>query len=196
MNTGSVRFIISAVLVAFVAACSGANINAVKPNEFTLGETSIADIRRQFGAPRSIEDEFQNDQEVSRHLYGYASLLEAGHVPGVTPARRNVFHFHDGVLAAFKFESSFAEDPTDFDVAAADKIVKGSSTRADVEALMGPPNGQLIWPMIAQKDAIGLLYSYNHRLTGKGFYSQKVTVIVDSDGIVREVETEVKGTRQ
>ena len=59
-----------------------------------------------------------------------------------------VFTTHNELLVAQEFVSSFQADATEYDESKVGAIVKGRTTRAEVLALLGRPNGEAIYPVI------------------------------------------------
>jgi hypothetical protein len=109
-----------------------------------------------------------------------------------------VFLTHNNLMISEEFLSSFPIDATDFDESKVASIVKGKTTRQEVVALLGKPNGNGVFPFVKNKGETALIYSYSH---AKGsafnmtFFSKILVVTVGDDGIVSEVEYSSSGEK-
>ena len=109
-----------------------------------------------------------------------------------------VFLTHNDLLVAEEFVSSFPNDATEFDETKIPGIVKGKSTKSEVLAGLGKPNGAGVYPFIKTKGETAVIYSYAH---AKGnafnmkFYSKTLIVSFDANGIVSDVEYTANGER-
>jgi len=130
--------------------------------------------------------------------YAYATAGGDPLASGVTPARSIDFAFLDQVLVSYQFVSSFKADHTDFDENKVATIKKGVTTRDEVVALLGPPTGMQIYPMVAGKDDTGLGWSYA-QVRGSAFslkvYQKTVVVSVNPAGVVTDVQLTASGER-
>ena len=117
---------------------------------------------------------------------------------GVTPARSIDFAFLDQVLVSYQFTSSFKADHTDFDENKVPSIKKGVTARDEVIALLGPPTGMQIYPMVPGKDDTGLGWSYS-QVRGSALslkiYQKALVVSVALAGVVTDVQLTVSGER-
>jgi hypothetical protein len=106
--------------------------------ELALGRTSADELRAWFGAP---------DRRVT--LRGAAGKTEVWYFQWAhsewegASGRTLGVELADGVVIGWLFDSSFAEDSTEFDASRRAELVPGESGRADVERLIGPPGGRL-----------------------------------------------------
>lgn len=186
------------LMMAALAGCAGTNFKRPDPQSLVVGKSTSADVTKVMGAPLQTGELVKNEKKLKTARYAYAEGAGKGKYPGVVPARAMVFYTFDDVLVGQEFVSSFPEDATDFDETKVQAIVKGKSTRADVVALLGKPNGEVIYPMIKNKNEIGSAYSYSH---AKGsvfdmkFYSKVLVVSFDSGGIVTEVDYQSTGEK-
>ena len=114
-------------------------------------------------------------------------------VEGITAVGRIAsFWFSDDILVGYGYESSYPADSTDFDESKAALLVKGKSTRQEVEMLLGKPSGLAIYPLVdGRKDTLLLTY---HIGTPKMFtiVSKKAIITIDESGIVSDIKLEVE----
>ena len=189
--TISSKFILALITASILAGCAGTDFKRPDPKAMMLGKSTTADVTRVMGAPRQVGEALLNDQKVKTATYAYAEGTGTGRYPGVVPARSMTFWTFNDLLVAQEFVSSFPQDATEFDDAKVASIVKGKTTRADVIALLGKPNGDAIYPVIKSKGETAMVYSYSH---AKGnafnmkFYSKKLTVSLGANDVVSNVE--------
>jgi hypothetical protein len=138
----------------------GADFARPDPASFTLGETTEPQIRQRFGGP---------DDRVAVKVDGKAvTILRYRHADpqGPTvPVREMAFAFHLGRLVGHEYSSSFPADQTTFDEAAAKRIKRGETTRAEVLALVGKPTGEFIYPspQATRPEHRTYIYNFFHR---------------------------------
>ena len=192
------RTFLGFLIVAALTGCAGTNFKRPDPQSLVVGKSTSTDVTKVMGAPFQTGELVKNEQKVKTARYAYAEGAGQGKYPGVVPARAMVFYTFNDVLVGQEFVSSFPEDATDFDESKVQAIIKGKSTRADVMSLLGKPNGEVIYPMIKNKNEVGSAYSYSH---AKGtvfhmkFYSKVLIVSFDSSGLVTEVEYQSAGEK-
>lgn len=180
------------LLFAFaLIGCAGTDFKRPAPSSLQVGKSTSADVTRVMGPPTQTGEQVRNGEKLTVARYAYAEGAGSGKYPGVVPARAQVFLLHNGTLVGEEFVSSFPNDATDFDDAKVQIIEKGKSTRSDVMALLGPPTGAAIYPVIKSKGETAIVYSYAH---AKGsvfdmkFYSKSLIVAFDDKGVVTDVE--------
>ena len=175
-----------------LSGCAGSNFVRPDPSRLTLGKTTQADVVRDFGAPWRQGQGLKNGQTVSTLSYAYAEAGGAPYRPGVTPARAQVFHFHNNLLVGHEFASSWAADHTDFDDTKVDQIAKGRTTRDEVQRMIGRPGGTFVYPMIKAQAGDALVYVYSEtRQTGFASFSFKrklLVVTLNAAGVVEDVD--------
>ena len=185
-------------LAVLAAGCAGTDFTRPAPETLVLGKTTYAEINARYGSPYREGSLLKNDKNVRQATYAYAATGGEPLVSGVTAARAMTFSFLDQVLVGHEFTSSFKSDHTDFDTARVPQIKKGETTRAQVIALMGPPAGLWIHPMVKSQDDQGLVWIYG-QTRASGFsisVHQKVLVVaVSPTGVVTEVDLTVSGER-
>ena len=184
------------VLIA-LGGCAGHDFTRPPADALTLGKTTEAEIRQRFGDPYRQGTVVRNGETMKSLSYGYASGA-ASLAGGITPSRGMGFYFWNDTLVGHEFTSSFDTDTTDFDAAKVAQIRKGETTESEVTALLGPPPGAYIYPMIPDKAARGLVYLYA-QTRGSAFslkfYQQLLVVTIGSSGVVSEVQLMSSGER-
>ena len=185
------RLLLALVSAAILSGCAGTNFKRPDPQALVLGKSTSADVTKVMGSPLQTGELLKNEEKIKTLRYAYAEGAGTGSYPGVVPARAMVFATFNELLIGQEFFSSFPDDATDFDETKVPSIVKGKSTRAEVIALLGKPNGEAIYPLIKSKAETGIVYSYNH---AKGsvfdmkFYSKSLIVSFNTSNIVTDVE--------
>lgn len=188
------KFLGAALLAGAIilSGCAGTNFVRPDPSRLSLGKTTQADVIRDFGAPWRQGQGLRNGQTVSSLSYAYAEAGGTPYRPGVTPARAQVFHFHNNLLVGHEFASSWAADHTDFEDGKVDQIIKGKTTRDEVQRLIGRPGGIFVYPMIKAQSGDALVYVYSEtRQTGFASFNVKrkvLVVTVNAAGIVEDVD--------
>jgi hypothetical protein len=179
-----------AVLV-LMAGCAGRDFTRPAPESLVLGKTTYAEINARFGSPYRESTLIKNEKTLRMASYAYATTGGDPLVSGVTPARSIDFAFLDQVLVSYQFASSFKADHTDFDENKVPSIKKGVTTRDEVIALLGPPTGMQIYPMVPGKDDTGLGWSYS-QVRGSALslkiYQKALVVSVAPAGVVTDVQ--------
>src|SRR2546428_5723092 len=152
-TVSTIRLIVC-LLAPAIAGCAGGR-EFVRPNtsELILGETTEQDVRQRMGDPRRQGTLVKNGETLTTLAYSYA--LAYPYVDDVK-MRAMGFYFLRGVLAGYEFTSSFKEDKTRFDEGKISHIQRGQSTRQDVVSLLGQPTGMYGYPLIKEKEGVGL----------------------------------------
>lgn len=133
------------------------------PSAVTLGKTTSAELKEQFGDPLPSGVFLSNDREISYALYNLKPdrKIAKGLRDGDRRALEyQLFVFENDVLVAQAQYSSHESNHTDFDEAKYKDIVKGQTTREEVLELMGPANGSRFCPSDAPGNPTGLEYLY------------------------------------
>jgi len=186
------------VLAAILAgACLlGADFKRPDPASFTLGTTTEQEIRERFGEPSGETTVKVEGKAVARLQYTYVEVRST-----VIPVRTIVFAFHEGRLVGFDYSSSFVADETVFDEAAASRIKRLESTRAEVLALVGKPTGQYIYPSTVVKTpgrhADVYSYSRTDKVSSTGTlnaFSKVLIVTFDDRDLVIETSLSITST--
>jgi hypothetical protein len=192
-----VRWLVCAAAFA-LAACATGFVRPA-PEALRLGETTQAEVIQRFGAPTVRESLERNGQPITFLAYVYTSEAERNHGDhGVIAARTLNLFFHQDRLVGHEFRSSAESDHTDFDQRKARAIVKGQSTRAEVEQLLGQPSGFLTYPVVAAPLGQAMVYGYTQQRRipfGQPIrFTKSLLVTFDPGGVVNGAFYETTGT--
>lgn len=194
----TLQSVITLVCVAALAGCAGTNFKRPDPAALTLGQSTLAQVTQVMGTPTQTGETARNGTKFKISRYAYAEGAGTGKYPGVVPARAMSFMTHDDVLVADEFVSSFPEDATDFDDTKVTAIVKGKTTRQEVQALLGAPNGRAIHPYVKNPGEVASVYSYSQakgNVFNMKFYAKSLIVSYDANGVVTDVEYTSSGEK-
>jgi len=134
-------FLLFALFYTGGCASVGQQFDQTKVPGLQIGTMHDTDYRGVFGEPQNVTKESGTDGtfETATYTYAHADLSSAR-------ARQLILEFRDGVLNGYNYVSSFDEDKTSANSAAAASIQRAASTRDDVLRLMGPPSGKARTP--------------------------------------------------
>jgi outer membrane protein assembly factor BamE (lipoprotein component of BamABCDE complex) len=189
--TIATRFLSVFAITAVLAGCAGTDFKRPDPQSLVVGKSTAADVTRVMGAPRQVGEVLKNEQKIKTARYVYATTGGESLYSGVVPARAMVFSTFNDVLIGQEFVSSFKIDATEFDDSKVKSIIKGKTTHQEVEALLGKPSGEVIYPIIKKVGEKAYVYGYSH---AKGnafnmkFYAKTLVVSLDPAGVVSDVE--------
>lgn len=178
-------------LIAAFAALGGCATNFVRPasESLTLGKSSSADIIKLAGKPTSRNDNATlNGEKIQVLTYYYNDGAKFWGL--IIPQRTLTYTLFNDTLVGDEFNSTMDGEKTEFDTDKIGSIQKGKTTREEVIALMGKPSGEVIYPVIKDKNGTGLVYAYTYaRFAGilTAYHSYLLVVTVDDKGVVTEV---------
>ncbi len=169
-------------LLALLAACtSGRDFDRPDEQKLRLGATSRAELVELLGPARHARVLTMNDAPMDWFAYSYGTS---------DGARAIGFYMYRDVLVGHEFVSSLQSDSTNFNDSLTSRIQKGRSTRQDVIALLGPPSGEYVHPMVQAKDGRALVYLYRQVRIQQSMltaYEKKLVVTLDPAGTVTDV---------
>lgn len=199
MNSIKIKTIPATLAIAaLLAGCAGTDFKRPEPSALELGKAHTADVTRVMGAPKRTGESTLNGQQVKTQTYAYANVGGDSMYPGVTGARSMTFSLWNDTLVGESFNSSFKIDGTDFDDKKIPAIAKGSSTKADVLALMGKPSGHAIYPVVKTEGNSALVYTYT-QVKGSAFnmsvYAKTLVVEFDPKDVVADVTFTSNGSK-
>jgi hypothetical protein len=176
--------------LALLAGCAGVNFTRPDPQLLQVGISTEGDVRRVMGVPERVEEQVRAGERLKILHYGHAEMGGEGVAPGVLPARQMSFTLAGDTLVGQEFVSSFHSDTTDFDAGRLGAIAIGRSTRAEVVATFGRPNGEAVYPLVKDRGQRALIYSYT-QTQGSAFRrvtSSKVLIVtLGPDDVVSDL---------
>jgi len=199
MNNIKIKTISAALAVAaLLSGCAGTDFKRPEPSALKLGEAHTADVTRVMGEAKRSGESTVNGQQLKQLSYVYANTAGDTLYPHVTGARGLTFSLWNDVLVGESFNSSFKVDGTDFDDSKVASITKGTSTKAQVIALLGNPSGHAIYPVVKTQGNSALLYTYS-QVKGSAFnmtfYNKTLAVELDPKDVVADVTFTSTGTK-
>ena len=176
----------------FVAGCAGTKFVRPADGDLRLGSTTEQQVVASLGKPYQETNGLSNGKATKTLGYAYASFGGQAKSAGVTPVHGLTVVFHEGKLVSKIYMSNLKEDATDFDDTKVPQIQIGKTTAAQVQALMGPPPGEAIYPAVKQPDGRAMIYQYQEM---RGFTpsNKLLMVVLDRQGVVTDVEYKNQG---
>ncbi len=184
---------VALLAAVMLTGCAGTKFVRPTDADLVLGKTTDQQVLAQLGKPFQEASGLSNGKTIRTLAYAYASFGGEPKNKGVTPVHGLTLVFHEGRLVSKLYMSNLKQDATDFDGSKAELIQSGKTTLAQINTMFGPAPGEAIYPAIKQTTGRGLLYSYQEM---RGFTpSQKrLTVVLDAQGTVIDVEYQTQGT--
>lgn len=182
-------------LLALVVLTGCAGTKFVRPAEadLELGKTTDQQVLARLGKPFQEANGLSNGKAIRTLSYAYASFGGQAKTQGVTPVHGLTLVFHEGKLVSKAYMSNLKEDATDFDGSKAELIQSGKTTLAQINTMFGPAPGEAVYPAIKQTAGRALLYSYQE-MRGFTLSQRRLTVVLDPQGTVADVEYQTQGT--
>lgn len=190
---------IVAVITSLVML-SGCASNFVRPasEKLALGKSTSADITSLVGKPTAQNDNVVMNGEKTKVLTYYYN--DGAKFWGlIIPQRTLSYTLYNDTMVGEEFNSTMEGEATEFDGKKAVAIKKGTSTRADVIALLGKPSGEVLYPVIKDKNGRGLVYAYSYaRFAGMltTYNNYLLVVSFDDKNIVTDVSYKVDNVEQ
>jgi len=182
------------VALISITGCAHTFVRPAK-DTLTLGKSTHDDVIKLVGAPAIPEGKATvNGETVQTITYAY---YEGAKFYGlIAPQRTLSYTFFNNVMIGNEFNSSFDEDTTRFDTDKVTAIVKGKSSRSDVIAALGTPSGEVLYPLVKDKNSRGMVYAYSIRRQGWINYNNFVIITLDDKDVVTEVSFKRNGEEQ
>ncbi len=182
-----------ATMALLAAACTQGFMRPAR-EALVPGQAHYADVVRALGRPTfRNEDVTVNGEHITTADY-YTYRFPRSSLDD-SPHRYLHCSFFKGVLVGEEYNSSFPEDATRFDPDKAHLLAIGRSTRTDVVAALGPPSGEIMYPLVKDRDGRGLVYWYTayHNLSelraGEMYAPEahRLIVFLNGQGIVTDL---------
>nr|AIA18832.1 SmpA / OmlA family [uncultured bacterium] len=190
--------VLSILSIVALLGCAGSNFVRPDSADIKNGKTTYAQVVAKMGEPRREGSMIKNDKTLRTASYAYASVGGKPLNDGVTAARAIVFYFDGDLLVGHEFVSSWAEDNTDFDETKASQIIKGKTTRSELQQLLGKPSGYHIYPLIKAPEGEAAAYVFSETRGSAfnlKFFRKVLLVTMDNTGTVTDVEFASSGSK-
>jgi outer membrane protein assembly factor BamE (lipoprotein component of BamABCDE complex) len=187
--------LVSAIL--FMTGCAHSFVRPA-PDAVKVGHSSRDEVLKLAGSPNFKNDNVKINGETIQTVT-YFHVEGAKFFGMIVPQRTLTYSFFNNMLIGDEYNSSFADESTNFQDDRFSEIVKGKSTRADVIAILGKPAGVLLYPLIKNKDGKGIVYEYTvTRHAGIFSPTNRFLIIVgfDNNGVVEELSYKKNGEEQ
>jgi hypothetical protein len=161
MQQAITRLAVLALAGYFLAGCSTGALREAflgRKNELgsldnaTLGRTPRDEILQRYGAPDEIDQRGFDGHEVEVFFYGDEDVDEDS---GQPRAKVLACEFARGVLTGYVFQVLGPDGGAGFDDSARGKLLTGTTTRGQVESLLGRPQGRALVPTTLTLHALG-----------------------------------------
>ncbi len=181
-------FLLTVALV--LAGCAGEFVRPV-PGTVSVGTSRYADVVRVLGKPAFTNDKVTINGETIQTADYYTYRFAKSNVHK-SPHRYLHCSFFNGVLVGAEYNSSYDQDSTWFDDSKAHSLLIGKSTRENVIALLGQPPGEILYPLVKDRNGRGLVYwytAYYPHYVGIGYVTdaRRLIVFLDDKGIVSDL---------
>ena len=153
--------LVTVFFILFATGCAvGVNITRPAPGLLMPGKTTYEETLATYGDPWLEGKVTVNERTLNTVTYSYGSVGAESYDTNIGAGRGLTLWFENGMLVGHEFRSSFKEDHTDFDESRIKEIEKDKSDKASIIAILGHPTGEYIYPLMKEKDKVGLVYSY------------------------------------
>ncbi len=187
-------------VVAALVVLSGCATNFVRPasEKLTLGKSTSADITGLVGSPTAQDANVVMNGEKAKVLTYYYN--DGAKFWGlIIPQRTLTYTIYNDTMVGEVFNSTMEGESTEFEGKKASSIQKGISTKSDVIALLGKPSGEVLYPVIKDKNGRGMVYAYSYaRFAGMltSYNNYLLVVSIDDKNIVTDVSYKVDDVEQ
>ncbi len=148
-----------ALAIALLVSACAQPIVRPAPGMLSLGNSHYADVVGLLGKPtfrnNDVTINHENVRTVDYYTYRFPKTAL-----GNSPHRYLHCTFFNDLLVGEEYNSSYQEDSTWFDASKAQTLLIGKSTRADVISALGPPSGEILYPLVRDRRGRGLVYWY------------------------------------
>ncbi len=174
-----------------LSGCAGTKFTRIPNEHIKLGWDTLSSIQRQLGKPYQEATVIKNGKTMEVLTYSFAKPSFASTFGKPVPSRSQTFYFHENILVGQNYTSTEAEDQTDFDSSIVDKIKENVTEVDEVLALLGPPSGEYIYPLVEKTSERAFVYSYiqvKSGFTKMNVYQQLLVVTFDPNRVVTKLE--------
>jgi hypothetical protein len=198
MVPSTTKHLIAMAMLLGLLGCAGREFT--RPDMATLrnGVTTYAQVIERFGPPYAEGSLVRNGKTIRTANYVHSAATGKPAREGIVATRAMAFYFYDNVLVGHEFLSSWAEDSTDFDEIERRRIIRGTTTEAEVVQLLGKPSGYQIYPMIESPSGKAAVYAYSElesTVLERKAYRKVLVVTFDAAGIVTALDFTSVGSK-
>jgi hypothetical protein len=198
---------ITAFLCFILGGCASSGKDFVRPDldSFVLGQTTAGDVISRQGAPTSRVVRHSLNPAPSRPAGELPVAFRPASVPGTietltyrysysaapglllgpmkTASKQLALSFWNDRLVLYNFTSSFSAETANFNESSVQSFVPGQWTKSDVIRALGRPNGEAVYPLVAQNGT--RMLSYDSINTSASGLTPGTTESVTTTRIVR-----------
>jgi len=177
------------ILLSILTGCYSTGRQFVRPDftKIIIHETTMGEVIGSYGQPDSVSLIERNGKKIECVEYAYYTAM--GFALGKGPVGRTAsFLFNDGVLIGYLYTSNYPGDSTDFELSKANLIKEGESTRQDIEAILGKPTGEAVYPLIDAEEGREIRYFYVGTEGLVATVSKKIIILLNEKNIAENVE--------
>lgn len=196
-NRLGIAMCLAAAVLAAGCATFGKAFDSQKIPQLRTGKTTKSEVLALLGPALSQETSTMRKDASGKDLpqpaittmlqYAYSAPHGTGVLAGISPARWINVYLQDDIVVAYSGGSSFKEDSSDFDPAAASGFEKGKTTRDDVIKALGTPSGQGIYPFAKTTSGASFFYSSDLRNFPPGSKTKKrISTFFDAQGVLED----------
>lgn len=193
----SLHLVVLSVLMVALTGCAHDFVRPA-PDALKVGHSTKEEVLKAAGTPTFTNKNVKiNGETIETLTYSY--VKGAKFYGLIAPQRTQTYSIFNNVLVGDEFNSSFDEETTNFEAEKVFGIVKGKSTRADVIAAMGKPAGNVLYPIIKDKNGKGIVYEYTvSRHGGIIMITTNLVVVItlDANDVVTDISYMKNGTEQ
>jgi len=195
MNKHWVTGILALAVLAFVAGCThtrGRGFDFTRVNTLQLGQTTKAQALAIFGEPK-VEKEVSNDfNDYTLLSYIFVEINNAR--PNDSFARAMTLEFVDDKLNGYLYSASNDGELGPRNLSGKSRVNRQASTRQEVIAAMGQPDGKAYYTTTLETFAEGSgeeiwFYDQEVRQEDDSVIAEKTLIGFDREGIVDNITT-------
>ena len=189
-------------LFLLVGACAAplAERELTRPaySVFSSSTVTEGEILAQYGQPVSRGQLLKHDQLIHGLHY---FRLSGDWSTRVRFKKHCWFYFAGQKYLGYSFVTGWPEEQVGFDEEKVSQVIKGKTTRDEVIAMFGPPDGMLRYPAMPDQTAAegDSMVDYGYRLyspNGGWVESKGLRIVIDPAGVVKDVVFEANKKNQ
>jgi len=172
---------IGTIALMFVACSAPSHISKSAVDRFTLGETTMDEVKSIFGTQDLIRETHTPETGFTKISYAYRDASDYACQPDVYAIRQVDFFFREKILHGVQYMSSTAVDCTKFDDSKVSDIQVGKTTKTEIKDWFGTPHGKFLTD---GPESIWRYLYVQKRLYKDEYDHQMLDVFFDENGVV------------